>query len=152
MDIQVVSNREDENLELGFFRDIAEYALRQRTAPEECEVSIALVEIAEMGELNHQYRSIEGPTDVLSFPCDDPWEGVGPSGVIVLGDIIIAPDIAAQQAEQLGHTVGEELELLTVHGVLHLLGYDHIDDSEAEVMQGHERDILSAWRSERRGA
>ena len=152
MDIQVVSNREDEPLDLELFARIAEFALRARTAPDECEVSIALVDIPEMGDLNHEYRNIDGPTDVLSFPCDDPWEGVGPSGVIVLGDVIISPEIAAQQAEQLGHSLEQELELLTVHGVLHLLGYDHIDDGEAEVMQGHERTILEAWRSEQRGA
>lgn len=152
MDIQVVTNREDETVDLEFLAKVAGFALEQRTAPDECEVSIALVDVSEMGDLNHQYRNIEGPTDVLSFPCDDPWEGVGPSGVIVLGDIIIAPEIAVQQAEQLGHSLKEELELLTVHGALHLLGYDHIEDSDAEVMQGHERDILAAWRSEPRGA
>lgn len=152
MDIQVVTNREGETLDLDFFAKVADFALRARTAPDECEVSIALVDVSEMGDLNHQYRGIEGPTDVLSFPCDDPWEGVGPSGVIVLGDIIIAPEIAEQQAGQLGHPLTEELELLTVHGVLHLLGYDHIEDADAEVMQGHERDILAAWRSDHRGA
>lgn len=147
MDIQVVSAREGETLDLDMFRNLASFALEYQGAPSECEVSVALVEVPQMSDLNHEYRNIDGPTDVLSFPCDDPADGVGPSGVITLGDVIIAPEIAAQQAEQLGHPLTEELELLLVHGVLHLLGYDHIDDGDAEVMQAREREVLTSWRA-----
>lgn len=147
MEIQVISAREDEKLSLEMFRDLALFALEHQGAPVESEVSVALIDIPQMSDLNHEYRNIDGPTDVLSFPCDDPADGVGPSGVITLGDVIIAPEIAAQQADQLGHSLTEELELLLVHGVLHLLGFDHIDDADAEIMQAREREVLAAWRS-----
>ena len=143
--ISVLSHREPEPLDLGAFERLAQFVLDREEAPEAVELSIAIVDLAEMTELNVQYRSKEGPTDVLSFPCDDPCAVVGPDEPVALGDVVIAPEVAEQQAEEYGHTVEEELNLLLVHGVLHLLGYDHIDDDEASVMQARERVLLEAW-------
>jgi probable rRNA maturation factor len=97
-----------------------------------------------MAHLNEQYRGIAGPTDVLSFGCDDPCPA-GSDEPIALGDVIIAPEVAAAQAAELGTTVESELNLLLVHGVLHLLGYDHQDDGDAAVMQAREQALLAAW-------
>lgn len=145
MDIQTISHREDELLDLDGFVNLALFVLEVENAPDQCEVSIAVVDIEEMTSLNEQYRDKTGPTDVLSFPCDDPTDMSTPDQPITLGDIIIAPDIALSQAAEYGHTAEEELNLLLVHGVLHLLGYDHIEDDEASVMQARERSILEAW-------
>ncbi len=74
---------------------------------------------------------------------------VAPGEPVTLGDVVIAPEIAEQQAAELGHTVEEELNLLLVHGVLHLLGYDHIEDVDAAAMQSRERALLDAWAASR---
>ena len=145
MQISVVSHREPELLDLGAFERLAAFVLEREDAPAAIELSIAVVELAEMAELNGRFRDKEGPTDVLSFPCDDPCTVVEPGESVTLGDVVIAPEIAERQAAEYGHTVEEELNLLLVHGVLHLLGYDHVADEEAEAMQARERILLQAW-------
>jgi probable rRNA maturation factor len=143
--IRITSHREPELLDLSAFERLAAFALDREDAPENCELSIAIVELAEMTELNETYRGKTGPTDVLSFGCDDPCAALGPDEPVTLGDVVIAPEVALAQAEEYGHTVEEELNLLLVHGVLHLLGYDHEADEDASAMQARERAILLAW-------
>jgi len=145
MMISVVSHRDPEPLDLVTFERLAAFVLDREEAPEAVELSIAIVGIDEMTDLNGRYRGKEGPTDVLSFPCDDPCSVVGPDEPIALGDVVISPDVALQQALDLGHTVEAELNLLLVHGVLHLLGYDHESDEDAAAMQARERTVLDAW-------
>ena len=144
MQVSVTSHREPEPLRLEAFEELALHVLRMEAAPEESELSVALVGVEEMTHLNEQYRGIEGPTDVLSFGCDDPCAAVADEP-ITLGDVIIAPEIAATQADELGTTIESELNLLLVHGILHLLGYDHDSDEEATVMQERERVLLDAY-------
>lgn len=144
MQVSVSSHREPEPLRLEAFQELALHVLRMEAAPEESELSVALVEVEEMAHLNEQYRGIEGPTDVLSFGCDDPCAAVADEP-ITLGDVIIAPEIAAAQADELGTTIESELNLLLVHGILHLLGYDHDSDEDAAVMQERERVLLDAY-------
>lgn len=143
--IMIVSNRIPEPLNLSAFVDLAEYVLTVENAPLSSEVSIAIVDEDEIAELNEQYRKKQGPTDVLSFPCDDVSATVGEDEPLTLGDVILAPSIAEANARELGNTIEAELNLLVVHGVLHLLGYDHIEDADAEVMQAREKSILEAW-------
>ena len=129
---------------------LATFALAYEKAPEACEVSVTLVDEDQIADLNRRYRGIDRPTDVLSFPMDDPWEDPDEEE-IPIGDIMIAPTIAAAQAPEYGNSFEDEMSLLLVHGCLHLLGYDHIEDAEAEVMEAHERAILAAWRERRDG-
>lgn len=143
--IMIISNREPEPLKLSAFVDLAEYVLKVEGAPEASEVSIAIVDESEIAELNERYRHKEGPTDVLSFPCDEVAAVVAEGEPLTLGDVILAPAIAEANARELGNTIEAELNLLVVHGVLHLLGYDHIEDDEAAVMQAREKSILEAW-------
>jgi probable rRNA maturation factor len=145
MQISIVSHREPEPLDLSAFERLAAFVLDRESAPPYAELSIAIVELAEMTELNEKYRGMVGPTDVLSFECDDLCAATEPDEPVTLGDVVIAPEVAEVQAEEFGHTVEEELNLLLVHGVLHLLGYDHGEDSDAEVMQARERALLTAW-------
>lgn len=142
--VQVSSNREPEPLSLDAFERLAVFALRMEEAPDSVELSVALVDPDEIARLNEQYRGVVGPTDVLSFGCDDP-EPVDSDEPITLGDVVIAPEIATKQAGELGTTVESELDLLLVHGVLHLLGYDHEADEDAAAMQERERAVLAAW-------
>jgi probable rRNA maturation factor len=143
--ISIVSHREPELLDLSAFERLAEFVLDREDAPQASELSIAIVDLAEMTELNERYRGMVGPTDVLSFECDDLCAVLEPDEPVTLGDVVIAPEVAEAQAAEYGHTVEEELNLLLVHGVLHLLGYDHIEDPDAEAMQARERALLTAW-------
>ena len=144
MRISIVSHREPELLDLGAFERIARFALQLEEVPDETELSIALVDTDEMARLNEQYRGMEGPTDVLSFGCDDPCPTPGDEP-ITLGDVVIAPAVAEQQAAELGHSVEHELDVLLVHGILHLLGYDHEADDDAGAMGAREAAILDAY-------
>lgn len=145
--IQLTSHREPEPLDLAAFEKLAAFVLDREDVAYDVELSIAVVDIAEMTELNTRYRGKEGPTDVLSFGCDDPCP-VDSDEPVTLGDVVIAPEIAFAQAEEYGHTVEEELNLLLVHGILHLLGYDHEEDDAAAAMQQRERDLLAAYADE----
>lgn len=144
MNISITSHRDPEPLDLGAFERLAAFVLDREEAPDSSELSLAIVDIDEMTELNSRYRGKDGPTDVLSFGCDDPCP-VESDEPITLGDVVIAPEIAEEQATELGHTVEEELNLLLVHGILHLMGYDHDTDEDAAVMQERERVLLGAY-------
>ncbi len=144
MRISITSHREPEPLDLGAFEILAEFVLDREDVPESAELSIAVVEVAEMATLNERYRGKEGPTDVLSFGCDDPCP-VDSDEPVTLGDVVIAPEVAEAQAAELGHTVEVELNLLLVHGILHLLGYEHDSDEGAAAMQARERVLLDGY-------
>lgn len=145
--VRVTSHRDPEPLALEAFERLALHVLAMESAPEEAELSIALVGEDEMARLNEQYRGVAGPTDVLSFGCDDPCLATE-GEPIVLGDVIIAPEVAERQAAEAGVTVEAELNLLLVHGILHLFGYDHETDDDAAVMRERERVVLDAYAPE----
>jgi probable rRNA maturation factor len=145
LQISVVSHRQHEPLDPAAFERLAAFVLDREEAPQNSELSIAIVDLDEMSQLNEQYRGKTGPTDVLSFECDDLCAVFGPDEPVTIGDVVIAPEVAEAQAAEYGHTVEEELNLLLVHGVLHLLGYDHEADDDATVMQARERALLVAW-------
>ena len=109
------------------------------------EVSVVLADDEYIHHLNRQYRGKDCPTDVLSFALNEGEEPAfidGPEEVL-LGDIIISIETAARQAEEYGHSLERELAYLTVHGVLHLLGYDHIIEDDKKEMRKEEEHILS---------
>jgi probable rRNA maturation factor len=134
--------------DIGHLEEFCRYALTQQGVPDTAELSVSFVDDAEIAELNARWRHIEGPTDVLSFPMDEPDTPESmDEEVIPLGDIVIAPAVARRQATEFGSTFTEEVELLLAHGILHLLGYDHVEDDEAVEMENLERKILSGWRA-----
>ena len=107
------------------------------------EVSILLTDDADIRKLNQQFRNIDKATDVLSFPQDTDEDPIIP-GVIILGDIAVSLDTAQTQAKEHGLTFEEEIILLLIHGILHLLGYDHeISDQEDERMRIKTRELFS---------
>ena len=104
----------------------------------DCELSVALVGDEEIRRLNADYRSRDEPTDVLSFPMEDP----PPSGPRLIGDVIISVEKAARQARQRRRSLDDELEVLLIHGILHNLGYDHERSPEDErAMRAMERRV-----------
>jgi len=116
-------------------------ALLGALGEEEAELSLALVDDATAAELNRRWRGREGPTDVLSFPLRE-GRHARHRGAL-LGDVVIAVAVARRQAEEHGHDLEAECRRLLIHGVLHLLGYDHVRPGEARVMRTMERKL---WR------
>jgi probable rRNA maturation factor len=120
------------------------YALDQLHVHPDADLSIILVDEAAMEQLHVQWMDEPGPTDVLSFPMDELRPGsedaMTPAGL--LGDIVLCPQVATAQAETAGHSPLEEMLLLTTHGLLHLLGFDHAEPEEEKEMFGIQRDIL----------
>lgn len=107
------------------------------------ELSLSFVAADAIAELNEEHLGKAGPTDVLSFPLDDPDEAVEPGMPLLLGDVIVCPSVARAQAPDHAGDYDDELALLVVHGVLHVLGHDHAEDDERHRMQERERAHLA---------
>jgi probable rRNA maturation factor len=140
------TNQSSEECDHERLIDLARYSLKGLGIHPESELSITLVDVAEMSELNSRWMGESGPTDVLSFPMDELKPNSEASGPGVIGDIVICPSYAGKQAELLGRSLHSELELLTVHGVLHLLGFDHREIEEERAMFARQADLLEGWR------
>lgn len=110
-----------------------------------CEMSVLLTDAEHMSQLHEDYMGEPGPTDVLSFAMDELEEGSTEEGI--LGDIVICPSFAKEQAEKAGHDLAAELRLLLTHGVLHLLGHDHAEPEEHAVMFGLQATLLAEWEA-----
>jgi probable rRNA maturation factor len=123
------------------------------------ELSVLLVDEAAMSDLHQRWLGEPGPTDVLAFPMDElrppsPGGGQAEHGPdedahALLGDVVLCPQVAIEQARKAEHSVQDELDLLTTHGILHLLGYDHAEAEEHATMFGLQDRLLAEWRSER---
>lgn len=125
----------------------AEAALREEGLSGRVEIDIVFVDDEEIRDLNARYRGLDAPTDVLSFPLREAGEGRGgfigpPDGVQRLGDIVISLPRAVEQAHEFGHSLRREVGYLLVHGLLHLLGYDHETEAERDVMRAKEEAAL----------
>ncbi|MFI2489372.1 rRNA maturation RNase YbeY [Promicromonospora kroppenstedtii] len=145
------------NNESGFEVDEAEFAALGRFVIDamrvhpQSELSIIFVDTTVMTDLHVQWMDEPGPTDVLSFPMDELRPGrdgdVTPAGT--LGDIVLCPEVAVTQAKAAGHSTTEELLLLTTHGILHLLGYDHAEPEEEKEMFALQRKLLLTFLATR---
>ena len=132
---------------------LVSFGLDHMRVHQDAELAIVLVDEAAMEQLHVQWMDEPGPTDVLSFPMDELRPGTEdePTPAGLLGDIVLCPQVAQIQAEAAGHSVLDELLLLTAHGLLHLLGFDHAEPEEEREMFGIQRDILVGFHiSERR--
>lgn len=152
MQINVLIEHGKDLVEAPDIEGLASFVLTEMKCPQSTDVSISFVTNERIHELNRDYRNMDKPTDVLSFECDNiPFEDEDINDVVEyeLGDVIIATDVALAQTEEFGTTFEEEVSLLVVHGLLHLCGYDHIEDEEAEIMEALEQKLLSAWNEKR---
>jgi probable rRNA maturation factor len=109
------------------------------------DLGITLVDEDEITKLHIQWMNLPGPTDVLSFPMDELKPFSASDGPGIIGDIVICPQFAAKQATK--HSTEDEISLLTVHGVLHLLGFDHVEEEEHKVMFGLQDKTLAEWKA-----
>jgi probable rRNA maturation factor len=125
---------------------LTRYVLAARRVPEDMEVSVLLVDEDTIAALNEQHMGKDGPTDVLAFPIDEPGE-TPPDQPAVLGDVVLCPAVCAAQAPRFSRSEHEELQVLTVHGLLHLLGMDHADPVDEAEMFGLTDDLLADYRA-----
>jgi probable rRNA maturation factor len=143
---------------------IARYVLDEMHIHPLAELSVLVVDEQAMADLHERWMGEPGPTDVLAFPMDElrpPHLGaanIGRAGAEepgpdpgLLGDVVLCPQVAASQARDAGHSTQAELELLAVHGILHLLGYDHAEPEERAEMFGLQDRLLASWRALRAG-
>jgi probable rRNA maturation factor len=139
-----VNNETEFEVDEAEFAELARFVLDTLHVHPQSELSILFVDTKAMSELHKQWMDEPGPTDVLSFPMDELRPGrdgeVTPPGT--LGDIVLCPEVAVEQATAAGHSTAEELLLLTTHGILHLLGYDHAEPEEEKEMFGLQRKLL----------
>jgi probable rRNA maturation factor len=142
---------------------LARFVLKEERVPEDAELSVIFVDEQAISDLNDRFLGGTGPTDVLAFPMDDdvvlggrqPDEGGRGPGApseptdppVVLGDVVVCPRVAERQAREQGQPLAEELALLVVHGVLHLLNYDHAEEGESATMKRRERELLDRFRA-----
>ena len=139
MSVEVLNESGEADVNEEMLIDVCSYALTAMDVHPDAEATITLVDEPTMADLHVRWMDLDGPTDVMSFPMDELTPGSGrpdaqPFGPAMLGDIILCPAYARKQADMAEHDVAHELALLTVHGVLHLLGYDHVaPDDEREM-------------------
>lgn len=141
----VFINECDENLSdyETIFNQIIDTTMKFLNIQDECELSCIVVDICKIHEINKTYRQIDRPTDVISFAYEDD-ETFDIEGMTrELGDIFICLEKAKEQAEAYGHSFHREFCFLFTHGLLHLLGYDHMEEQEAEEMYGLQNKILN---------
>jgi probable rRNA maturation factor len=143
-----VADEQTESVGLDDLHRLAEMVLSEEGYPEEAEVTLLFVDETEMASYNQRFLDRDGATDVLAFPVEDLLPGIVPDHdpqgpPLMLGDVVVAPAYVRRQAEEYGVTYEDEMSLMVTHGILHLLGYDHLDDEEAERMEQRERDLLA---------
>lgn len=162
MDVFAADEQSAFNLDLARWVRLARDVLDAEGIETEGEVSLLFVDEPAIAELNEKFLGKPGPTDVLAFPIDEEPErggrspdegGTGPGGAIpsdedmpmLLGDVVVCPSVAARNAVSHGVELDDELALLVVHGILHLVGMDHVEDDDAERMERRERQLLARF-------
>jgi probable rRNA maturation factor len=152
-----VSNESGVPVDAELIVSVARHALTALRVSPAAELSIIAVTTDTMAELHERWMDEPGPTDVMSFPMDELVEesrrpDASDMGPALLGDIVLCPEFARAQARAAGHGLDDELHLLTVHGVLHLLGYDHAEPDEEREMFAVQGSLLEDWRRARKAA
>jgi probable rRNA maturation factor len=143
-----LADEQGESVDLDQLRRLAELVLSEEGYPSETELTVLLVSDDEMAAYNERFLERSGPTDVLAFPVEELMPGVVPDQdsngpPLIVGDVLVAPAYVGRQAEQNEADFGDEMALMVAHGILHLLGYDHIEDDDAELMERRESELLS---------
>ncbi|WP_350346814.1 rRNA maturation RNase YbeY [Agromyces sp. G08B096] len=147
-----ITNESNVDVDEAALQRLAVYALDAMHVHRDAELAILLVDEGAMEQLHVQWMDEPGPTDVLSFPMDELRPGTEdqPAPAGLLGDVVLCPQVAESQAKQAGHTLLDELQLLTAHGILHLLGFDHAEPDEEKEMFSIQRDILVGFAMQER--
>ena len=139
-----ITNESAMECDLDSIVSVAEFAIAAMRLHPECDLEITLVDEDRMSELHVQWMDLPGPTDVLSFPMDELTPDSAADGPGIIGDIVLCPQFAQAQAKT---TLADELHLLTVHGVLHCIGFDHAEPEEEKTMFELQDRILRDWKN-----
>jgi len=148
MSIEVL-NESGDDVDVSELSRLSRFVMDEMRVHPLAELCIKVVDEATIAELNEHWMEKSGPTDVLAFPMDElrpglvneePEEGV-------LGDLVLCPAVAERQAKDAGHPTRDEIDLLAVHGILHLLGYDHAEPEEHQEMFGLQAQLLDRWKA-----
>lgn len=146
----VFLDEQDDPLQPEMLLEIARVVLEGEGVPDQAEVAITLVDEERIAELNEAFLGKVGTTDVLSFPLEDLVPGVAPAAPlagdppVAIGDVMICPAVVKTRAAAAAVAFSDEMALMVAHGLLHLLGYDHVADADAELMEAQERRYLAA--------
>jgi probable rRNA maturation factor len=145
IEVIVTDEQRDHAVDTTRLSALAKATIAEMGLSGEVELALAFVDAARITTLNEELLGHVGPTDVLSFPIEDAPlnEGTSTELPLLLGDVVICPAVAAANAPEHAGSYEDELSLLVVHGILHLLGMDHEDDAEAEEMERRERELLA---------
>ena len=138
-----VTNTSGQLVPAAEINSLLTFALLELALNPECEINVSFVNDEYMTELHIKWMDEPGTTDVLSFPMDMPEM---PGEAVTLGDIVISPVVAAEQAKAQGHSIEHEIYILAVHGLLHIIGYDHADKTEEKVMFDLQEKIIRDWQ------
>ncbi|MDR3116921.1 MAG: rRNA maturation RNase YbeY [Bifidobacteriaceae bacterium] len=143
MTIEVVNETQYKFDELEFIQ-LAVFTLKKMYVSPDSDLDIKFVNSEFIAKLHNEYLEIPGPTDVMSFPMDElkPGSAQKPAAAGILGDIVICPEVAAKQANKVGHSYIDEMLLLEIHSILHLLGFDHVEKTQKKIMFDLQRTIL----------
>ena len=156
-----INNESGVEVDEASLADLGRFVLDAMGVSPLAELSLMLVDVEHMAELHQRWMDEPGPTDVMAFPMDEldlrGSRGAGHAhedkpdelGPAILGDVVLCPAVAERQAREAGHPMEDELELLTTHGVLHLLGFDHADPQEHAEMFGLQGELLTSWKAAR---
>lgn len=151
MSIEVLNESAFDGVNEEMLIDVTSFTLGEMDIHPDAETTITCVDEETIADLHVRWMDLEGPTDVMSFPMDELTPGNGgrpdaePLGPSMLGDIVLCPSFAQRQADAAGHGLGHELALLTVHGCLHLLGYDHATAAQEREMFALQNELLADW-------
>jgi probable rRNA maturation factor len=153
--IITVSGADRTDVDQGAIRDFVEAVLSDEGVAQDASLAITFVDPDDIADLNERFMGKAGPTDVLSFPIEDASPGNPPTVVdggppLALGDIFICTDVVEDHANEYGVSFEDELYLMVVHGALHILGWDHISDDEANAMESREAKHLTTIGRRRR--
>ena len=160
LEVFVADEQEDHLVDVVRWEKLARSVLEHEGVSGDAEMSLLFVDEATIAELNGQFMGQQGPTDVLAFPIDDedvligrspdgstsgPERGASSEVPLLIGDVVVCPAVAQRNAPTHAGTYDDELALLIVHGILHVLGHDHAEPEETAVMQSKERELLSRF-------
>ena len=140
------ATNEDINIKDDLEKVIKEVLLVEKVDQDKCEIALSFVDERKIKALNREFRNIDKVTDVLSFPIEDFFnedrKTLLKKPYLMLGDVVICLDIARKQADELGHSFEREIMYLTCHSILHLLGYDHMEDDDKKIMRSKEKQVM----------
>jgi probable rRNA maturation factor len=146
-----VLNETEAQINEAEFAELGRFLLDALNVHPQAELVISFIDPDAMAELHERFLEELGPTDVMSFPMDELRPGTEdqPSSPGILGDVVICPEVAAEQAREMGHSLEDELLVLATHGILHLLGFDHADRDERAAMFSLQRKLVLSFIASR---